>query len=165
MFWTHWVRGICKVLMVIEIIASIVVGSFLIDEASHGPDDYIFIGIVVMIVGVLIAITSNALIMMISEISVNIYELKQMQNGNKNESIRTVSSQAKQPSESWVCNCGARNSNDSKVCSKCGKTKDGTPSHTYSHVRPTSSNYWYCKKCGTKNDFGASFCKNCGEYK
>ena len=139
MFWTHWVRGFCKVFMVLEIIASIVVGSFLIDEAFHGPDDYIFIGIVVMIVGVLIAITSNAFIMMISEISVNIYKVKnqlcgkeEIETEEETESEDTFfNSDDIDENQTWTCkNCGKNNFIYQSRCSFCDAEHDENKKRT-----------------------------------
>ena len=32
-------------------------------------------------------------------------------------------------------------------------------------VKKTADGGWVCKKCGTKNDSSAQFCKDCGTYK
>jgi len=37
--------------------------------------------------------------------------------------------------------------------------RTGVPPHT------TSDGGWLCRQCGTKNDAGSQFCKDCGKYK
>ena len=39
------------------------------------------------------------------------------------------------------------------------------PKPFYSNSNATLGDRWVCKKCGTKNDKSAMYCKDCGEYK
>ena len=130
MFWTHWVRGICKVLMVIEIVASIILGFVLADDARGFES--VIIPIVTIIVGVLISVTSNALIMMISEISVNIYKIKNGlcdKEGIEPEEIEAentfFNSDDIDENQTWTCkNCGKNNFIYQSRCSFCDAEHD-----------------------------------------
>lgn len=140
MFWTHWVRGICKVLMVIEIVASVIIGCTLIVSVSGVNYIERIISILVTIVGViLIAITSNALIMMISEISVNIYKVKnqlcgkeEIETEEETESEDTFfNSDDIDENQTWTCkNCGKNNFIYQSRCSFCDAEHDENKKRT-----------------------------------
>ncbi len=149
MFWTKWVRGVSKLLMAVGIIASVVGGGMLI---ATEIDAFMMLGIIVIVLGVLISITSVAIIMMISEISINTYAIRKAFNNGSLDHIlydsehyettsRTNSYTNNMPKEQhlddqntpiinttenhgWVCECGNVNSFSEKFCRKCGKKRD-----------------------------------------
>jgi hypothetical protein len=71
MFWTTWVRGISKTMLVLEIIASVIGGFVCMSFGS----DMVIIGFLILFGGVLFAFSSIAMIMMISEISISLNEI------------------------------------------------------------------------------------------
>lgn len=86
----------------------------------------------------------------------------------------------------WYCQCGCRNSLESKncmechterpeywVCHKCGAKNDlalaycsacGVPNRM-STRKEKAIGSWYCKKCGTKNSNNSDYCINCCNQK
>ena len=118
MFWTKFTRIVCKISLWLGIIASIIVGIAFADSTDG-------ISLFLLIIGPIVSFLSVSLVMMICEISENLYELK-----NK---VKSISSQTKPMTQSysngsasnksWVCKCGARNSSATKFCKSCGRTK------------------------------------------
>lgn len=135
MFWTKWVRGINKIGIFITIAASIVCGALLCTD-----DDTVIFGVAIMVLGTLISINTIAIVMMISEISINIYELKNggtivgqvsYSAGSGADSSNKPSSKKKAPEEDsvkenskyWICSCGATNLSTNNVCMSCFKSR------------------------------------------
>ena len=131
MFWTNWVRGISKLLMVVDIIASVVGGIALC------AIDFAAIGIIVMLIGILLSITSVAMIMMISEISINTYNTQsllekqprgKMLNGYLQSENQGLTEEMQQAEEyiknTWLCKCGKRNPNSAEFCASCKRRKE-----------------------------------------
>lgn len=79
MYWTKTVRGLCKIFVVLGILASIGAGAVLMDTSP-------MLGIVTMIVGSVVALISVSFIMMISEIPMLLNELKNEIKGSTAES-------------------------------------------------------------------------------
>lgn len=67
------------------------------------------------------------------------------------------------PDDSWVCTCGGRNSKDTDICEKCGRTSDGKM--TKQALQPEAFSIfktWNCPKCGQDNSKSTDTCKECG---
>lgn len=169
MFWTNWVRGVSKLLMALLIIASVVGGLILCYATTF------FIGFIVIVLGVLISINTISMVMMMSEISTNIYALRVLLSKNKsgfttenlnlsaetNQSVSDIQPKVySNNTEQWICNCGTRNAGTSKYCKNCGKSR--TPFSTSVKVKPNDS--WVCK-CGKRNPNSAEFCESCKRRK
>lgn len=129
MFWTKWVRGISKVIMVVLIIAILVCGITLCDKRD---DVAVILGIVIMVIGIPLSITMISLAMMISEISINTYNtfalLKHEQPDTvfpSEEQQTTANTQqiTKNTDTSWVCSCGKENSATANYCKYCGERR------------------------------------------
>ena len=174
MFWTNWVRGISKLGMFISIVASIVCGGLLI---ATEDEFFVTLGIIVIILGILITISLGALIMMISEISINTYNtyaVLKNEHPNDQQPNSVISPQVHetitetQPTtgntdNSWVCRCGTRNAAASRYCKNCGKSK--VPSSYAPKPPKTNPNdSWVCK-CGKRNPNSAEFCESCKRRK
>ena len=155
MFWTKWVRGFNKVILWVGIAASVILGLVF---AADEPASLLFIPI-----GVLITITSVSLIMMITEISVTLDEinttLKQQNKNSSSGSLYASEPEYHSGSSSWVCSCGATNSNSSLFCNTCGKLKGVSSSES---SKPVST--WVCN-CGARNSESSKFCRKCGKQK
>lgn len=127
-FWTKWVRGICKTLLTIGAVCSLIIGATIMGVLFNLIEGFaILVGIVVIAVGIFISITFFALIMMFSEISVNIYKL---QNTGASSNSYAPNSEAPHSygeldnsNNSWVCRCGMHNPNSAKFCPICGGEK------------------------------------------
>lgn len=52
-----------------------------------------------------------------------------------------------------------------KIIKDIFKKKKKKDENTISIPQNIPNNMWVCSHCGTKNDFGAQFCKDCGIYK
>lgn len=153
MFWTVWMRTICKIILGI-MISVVVITGFAIMGVNVG------LGFIVLIGGTIISITSLGMILMISEISVSLDELKDMLNDkNKREipqNANVITSNAKSnilrvnyqptPKDSWLCECGTRNSGASTICKGCEKDREKT---------------WVCNNCGKENEIFQSRCYFC----
>ena len=174
MFWTNWVRGISKLGMFISIVASIVCGGLLI---ATEDEFFVTLGIIVIILGILITISLGALIMMISEISINTYNtyaVLKNEHPNDQQTDTVISSEVHetitetQPTtentdNSWVCSCGTRNAAASRYRKNCGKSK--VPSSYAPKPPKTNPNdSWVCK-CGKRNLNSAEFCASCKRRK
>lgn len=182
MFWTNWVRGISKLGMFISIVASIVCGGLLI---ATEDEFFVTLGIIVIILGILITISLGALIMMISEISINTYNtyaVLKNEHPNDQQSNSVISPQIKeivtetQPTtentdNSWVCSCGTRNVAASKYCKNCGKSRQmtGIPQKKQdmydlvfgsSPQKTNPNDSWVCK-CGKRNPNTSDTCASC----
>ncbi len=120
MFWTNWVRGINKIFLVVGIIASLLGGFSLMESSPQ-------LGIIVICVGILLSITLVSVIMMISEISVSLYEINNKTSINKGNV--TSSNKEELPSnhnnqETWVCpECNTVNQDSYRYCKDCGYQK------------------------------------------
>ena len=134
MFWTNWVRGISKLGMFISIVASIVCGGLLI---ATEDDVFMMLGIIVIVLGILITISLGALIMMISEISINTYNTQsllekqpsgKMLNGYLQSENQELTEEMQQAEENikntWLCKCGKRNPNSAEFCANCKRRKE-----------------------------------------
>lgn len=176
MFWTNLIKGVCKIFLVLSIIGSVIGGIAFADMA-----DNVLIGIGLIIIGVVISFLSISGIMMICEISENVYEIKYKMSNNpehisyqqpsvspvrsiqepNNEKKKNITSKkavedtsAKNVSD-WVCSCGTRNYNI--YCKKCGKKRPD------SFVPKQGS--WECPECGMNNPNSSRVCKDCGYQK
>lgn len=71
--------------------------------------------------------------------------------------------------DSWVCTCGGRNSSQTNICKKCGRTSDGKMTanviNTPKNTKASLLNVWYCPKCGDVNAKSTRICKGCGYEK
>ncbi len=84
MFWTNLVKGIGKALVVLGVIGSIIMGIAAGKAADSG-----LLGFLAIIIGIVVSFISVSGIMMICEISQNVYETKTQltqQNGGMNAS-------------------------------------------------------------------------------
>ena len=179
MFWTNLIKGVCKIFLVLSIIGSVIGGIAFADMA-----DNVLIGAGIIIIGIVISFLSIAGIMMICEISENVYEIKYKMSNNSehtshtsyqqsyassvrsmpepsNEKKKKITSEksaedtsAKNVSD-WVCSCGTRNYNI--YCKKCGKKRPD------SFVPKQGS--WECPECGMNNPNSSRICKDCGYQK
>lgn len=167
MFWTHWVRGYNKVILIIGILASVITG---FAGAAEEPAMLLIIPI-----GVIVVLSSVSVLMMISEISVFLDEINKKlgsQGGSysgslineqsspysgslfKDQTSSTDTSTARGDT-TWVCNCGARNSASAIFCKKCGKRHEGG----------TTSTRWTCPECGESNPNSTRVCRSCAYQK
>lgn len=168
MFWTKWVRGFCKVFLFISILGSLIGGISLIAI----DDDLAVIGIITAVGGVLLSVSGIALIMMISEISLNINEMRSVSLSGTEKGIagKTASEPSIKKSEQssadiWFCSCGCKNSVSDKYCRKCGNDN-----HSYRpQISKSQLDYpqgtWFCPVCGMANPNSSRVCKDCAYQK
>lgn len=145
MFWTHWSRGACKVIMTLGVLASILIGGFFIVRGYEYSDYYgyprggyfyLIVGFVIMVGGTCFVTSSVSRTMMISEISLNIEKIARKQQPYfYKQYTRQDNSYEERQAEMSRENAG------------------------------TSPDGWYCRRCGTKNDITEKLCKECGMYK
>lgn len=68
--------------------------------------------------------------------------------------------------DTWVCTCGGRNSNQTNICKKCGRTSEGKMTKEALQPEPFSLfKTWHCPKCGDDNPKSTRVCKGCGYEK
>lgn len=68
-------------------------------------------------------------------------------------------------SNTWFCQCGARNKNLNTVCSICGNPKPNIKPNIEPTNTPLQSSKWKCTTCGYENNPKATMCINCGKVK
>lgn len=117
--WTSITRVICTVYLLVSILIGLWAGGYLVDWDDMSNFDLTdLIGLIIMCVSIGGSVLSVSLVMVLVEMSENIYGVREKLSSidNKNHSI------SKYNDNSWVCTCGKRN--ESKFCGKCGKNKD-----------------------------------------
>ena len=124
MFWTDFVRKICTAFIILAIIASVIGGIICFEES-------ILLGLGIMVGGVFVSLLSISGVMVICEISDNVYEIRLNSRSSSNHSS-LIKSYSNAPDSfvpestqgSWKCpKCGKSNSNSSRVCKDCGYQK------------------------------------------
>lgn len=153
MFWTNWVKGLGKAYIALSILFFVIVGFAL------AYNEYALIGIIVIVVGTAISLSSVSLIMMVAEMSENIAKLQKngvsiTSSGDQGTSF-SFSSTSSSSDDSWVCNCGTRNSSSSTYCRICGKKPNAKASSN------KSSNMWTCPRCGKEYPKSQQMCLGC----
>lgn len=155
MKWTATIKGITTFFLVIMIIGACIAGFAVMNESGA-------LGFGIICGGILISIISVGLVMVLCEISENIYYIRS--NIERNAASITNSTELKRQREtvadgSWVCNCGARNKAESRFCRSCGKENTSSP------VNRPSVSVWRCPECGKTNPNSSRVCKDCGYNK
>ena len=158
MKWTTSIKGITTLFLVLMIIGVLVYGFSVMDVSPT-------LGVVIMCVGTLLSILSVGLIMVLCEISENLYYIRS--NMGKGSGILSAASELKRQRDtvsdgSWVCNCGTRNMSTSRFCKSCGKEKSTLSAPVSA---PNKSSIWICPECGKSNPNSCRVCKDCGYNK
>ena len=161
MFWTKIVRGWNKFFLVLGILGSIITGFALMDEVGGFAS-------LIMLAGVIVSFVSVSVIMMISEISVSLHELIEINRNNQSgnaslmhQTAETVIHTKQRVDDSWVCRCGSRNPNTAKFCKKCGTSR----SEIVSADTSANRDVWICPNCNDVNPMSSRICKGCGKDK
>ena len=122
MFWTNLIKGVCKIFLVLLIIGSVIGGI--------ASGDFL-IGILIIVGGIVVSFLLVSGMMMMCEISENVYEIRLNSRSSSNHSS-LIKSYSNAPDSfvpestqgSWKCpKCGKSNSNSSRVCKDCGYQK------------------------------------------
>lgn len=168
MFWTKWVRGFCKLFLFVSILGFLIGGISLMTV----DDDFVIIGIITAVGGVLLSVSGIAMIMMISEISVNINEMRSAYLPSSEKSIvgKTVSGSSIKKTEQksndiWVCSCGCKNSASDKYCRKCGNDNRSYRPKISESQLDYPQGTWFCPVCGMANPNSSRVCKDCAYQK
>lgn len=187
MFWTNLIKNVCKIFLVLSIIASVIGGIALADSFDSG-----WVGFGVIMGGIIFSFLSVTVTMMLCEISENIYKL--YRNSNNSESSyyspysntavhfkstvndppptygsnykpsKDISDKNKKASDKNNASvtvsewvCNCGKRNTNLYCAKCGKKRPDS-------FVPTQGK-WECPECGMTNPNSSRVCKDCGYQK
>lgn len=88
MFWTNWVRGLTKVFLGAGVVASLLGAGATVQIFGPSLEGFsVIIAFVVFLVGIVVSISSVALIMMLTEISVSAHEINKKLNSSSNPDL------------------------------------------------------------------------------
>lgn len=88
MFWTNWVRGLTKVFLGAGVVASLLGAGATVQIFGRSLQGFsVIIAFVVFLVGIVVSISSVALIMMLTEISVSAHEINKKLNSSSNPDL------------------------------------------------------------------------------
>lgn len=136
MFWTKWFKSSQMVCIVIECIANLIISIAV--ATLVGDVDGVLIGMGIFVLLTIICITLHSFLMMISEMSENIYAIA-AQNGDF-EAVKEelnedwIDENALSPEHAdfsisddfedntgWFCICGHQNRSNVEICTACGR--------------------------------------------
>lgn len=157
MKWTSTIKGIATFFFAVSVIGSLIIGFSVMKTSA-------LLGIGIIVGGILVSVLAVGGVMILCEISENIYYMRMSLGGNS-EYFSSSGSSLKYQKEkvsdgSWVCNCGARNNSGSQFCKSCGKERKAVSGNSSSKTTT-----WVCPKCGKSNPNSSRVCKDCSYEK
>ena len=156
MKWTSTIKGLTTTILVISIIGICIAGFSIMGSS-------VILGVGIIIVGSLVSVLSVGGVMVLCEISENIYYTSvSIEKGSDGSLAYAELKRQKETLSdgSWVCNCGTRNNATAKFCKSCGKERKVLYEHNSSKVST-----WTCPECGKTNPNSSRICKDCSYEK
>lgn len=137
MFWTNWVKGYCRFVIVLGIIASVIAGLIC---GNISPVFYLIIPI-----GIFAVIISVSVLMMLTEISDSLNEINRKSGKNDGKLDKTL----------YHSSDNSNKSNDIPVKSNSRGTSDNIQKIV------SIEDKWLCPECGKSNPRSSRVCKDC----